>query len=105
MMAFNIGTNAFEDVKEIFLRALETPKGIKVKCHTRAEAINLRSRLNYYRQMDRNENKKVYPPDHPQHGGSVYDKLILRIPPRDSEDQDTIFIQQRSTIGLVIEDL
>lgn len=104
-MPYSTSVLAFDDVKDAFEKALEAPKGIRVVCDTRASAIVLRSRFNYYRKLDRQNNAKIYPPDHHLHNRSAYDKLIIRIPYRGSQEEATLYIVPRSIDDLTIEEI
>lgn len=66
-----------EDIRETFNRALESEKGIRVRCKSSAEATNLRSRMNKWRKTDREASRLVYPEDDPRHGVSIYDRIII----------------------------
>lgn len=104
-MSYNKSPLAFDDIAEAFERALASPKGIRIPCTSRGAAINLRSRFNYMRKVNRIDNRRTYPPDHPMHGHSIYDKLILRIPPRESPDGATLYIEQRTIESMNIEEI
>jgi hypothetical protein len=104
-MSYNKSPLAFDDIAEAFERALAAPKGIRIPCASRGAAINLRSRFNYLRKINRTENRTVYGPEHPMHGRSIYDKLILRIPPREAADCTTLYIEPRSIEDLRIEEI
>lgn len=70
---------AYEDVKEVFNRALESEKGLLIKYHDEAAAKRFIFRGNAYRALCRAENTRVYPEEtHPMHGRTVYDTLSLR---------------------------
>lgn len=70
---------AYEDVKEVFNRALESEKGLLMKHRDEAAAKRFIFRANSYRALCRAENTKVYPEEtHPMHGRTVYDTLSLR---------------------------
>jgi hypothetical protein len=96
---------AFDDLRELFQLALDSEQGLKIVCKTRAEAFLTRSRMHYLRKMDKKDNATTYPPDHPMHGRSIWDKFVLRIPPKDKPDNATIFIERRSMNFLSIEAL
>jgi hypothetical protein len=104
-MSYNRSPLAFDDVREAFERALGAPKGIRVVCKDRGAAFVLRSRFNYFRTLDREENRKTYQPDDPMYGKSVYDRLILRIPPKGDKDEHVLLIEPRSVEAFDIEDI
>lgn len=103
-MGYSKAVNAFEDIEAAFERALQAPKGIRIACRSRGEAVVLRSRFNYYRKLDRKRNESIYEPDHPMHGRSPYDRLVLRIPPKGNGDY-ILYIEPRSVEDLNIEEL
>lgn len=78
-MPFNHSPLAFDDIREIFDRALASAKGVRVKTETPGAAVQLRHRMNAFRSLARRENAKIYPEDNPMHGRSVYDRLSLRV--------------------------
>lgn len=104
-MSFNKNTFAFQDIKEAFDQAVSAEKGIRIPCASRGSAINLRSRFNYYRKTDRAQSKGIYPPSHPMHGNSTYDRLVLRIPARDAPDANVLYIEHRSVENFHIEEI
>lgn len=103
-MGFSKSPFAFEDIKTMFDKALAAPKGIRIRCTTYGAAIALRSRFNYFRKVDRAENRKIYEADHPRYGWSVYDGLVLRVPPADSGDTN-LYIEPRSAEGVTVEEI
>lgn len=99
------GTKGFGDVQEVLDRAIAAPKGIRIPLPTRRAAIELRSRANYYRKLDRDTNSKSYPEGHPMHGSSAYDGLVLRIPPKGSAEEHILYIEPRSASDLDIQEI
>jgi hypothetical protein len=70
---------------DIWQRALESSKGIRLLFETRDEAFHTQQRLYQARQAERRNNAKVYPQGHPLHGKSHYASLMVRLktdPPR-----------------------
>lgn len=104
-MGFNLSPLAFDDIREAFDRALSAPKGIRIPCTSRGAAIVLRSRFNYYRKLDREENRKTYPPEHPMYGKSAYDKLVLHIPSKGHAEENVLFVEPRPSLELTIEEI
>lgn len=106
MNGWNKSGRAFSDVHEVLERALSAPKGIRIPCSSRSAAITLRARSNYYRKLDRVRNRETYPEkDHPMHGASVYDSLVLRIPPKGTPEETTLYIEPRSIEDFNIEEI
>lgn len=105
MPGYNKSPYAFDDLREIFERAMLSEHGIKIVCKSRSEAIITRSRMNYLRKMDRKENAITYQSDHPMHMRSVWDRLVLRVPAKGAPDETTIYMEKRSHENFIIEDL
>lgn len=68
---------AFADCRDLFDRALESDKGIRVKCASDGAAWHLRLRMHNFRRLDRKANCATYADDHPMYGKSVYDPIIV----------------------------
>jgi hypothetical protein len=67
-------TGCFEDLET----ALADPKGIRIPFEHRGDAIQYRLKLHKARRKDRHENREL-DFDHPLHGRSIYDRLVMRI--------------------------
>ena len=104
-MSFNRSALAFEDIEEAFERALASAKGIRIPCINRGAAVTLRSRFNYFRWMNRRNSTQIYPQDHPMWNKSVYDKLILRLPPKGSDEEHILYVEPRSAYPLEIHEI
>jgi len=105
MAGFNKSAFAFDDLREVFEKALAATKGIRVVCKSRSDAIITRSRMNYLRKMDRRENGVTYQSDHPMYMRSAWDRLVLRVPPKGDPDEAVIFIEKRTAERLTIEEI
>jgi hypothetical protein len=103
-MSHNKSYLAFDDVREIFDRALIAPKGVHVSLPTRGKAVATRSRFNYFRLLDREENGKTYEKDHPMYNRSAYDKLVLRIPPKGAPDENILYIEPHSALNYIVKE-
>lgn len=77
-MSYSKSLRSYADVKEIFDKAVDMG-GAAVVCRTAGQAINLRARLNHFRQLDRDSMAEIYPAEHPNHGVSIYDPFVVRI--------------------------
>lgn len=70
---------SYQDCIEAMETALADPQGGRVHFPDQASALHFRSRCHYARKLHRAKNAEIYPdPQHPQHGCSHYDELILR---------------------------
>jgi hypothetical protein len=70
---------AFSDCYELMERAINDPKGIKVKFARDEDAWHFRVRLHTARRIDRTDNMALFPEGHMMHGKSPYDELVMRI--------------------------
>jgi len=104
-MSYNKSPLAFDDIAEAFERALNSPKGVRISCANRGAAIVLRSRFNYFRKLNREDNKRTYPTDHHLWNRSPYDKLILRVPPKGGPEEAVLYIEPRSIDDMTIEEI
>jgi len=104
-MSFNKSPLAFDDMRDVFEKALNSAKGVRIPCANRGAAIVLRSRLNYFRKINRDENRQIYSLDHPMHGRSVYDKLVLRIAAKGDKEDNVLYVEQRTIDNLIIEEI
>jgi hypothetical protein len=97
---------AHTDLLSAFDRAIGNGKGVRVHCGDHGDVVNLRQRAYRARELDRKENRKVYAPDDPMYGRSVYDSLIF-IPRSNDEDGWFLYIEVSSPQRLeeVMEDL
>ena len=72
---------SFLDCFDAFNQALADTHGIRIRCATIEEAINLKMRMHTARAVDRKDNRMVYEedPSHQLYGRSIYDRLACRI--------------------------
>lgn len=72
---------AYEDCYELFDKALESPKGVRMKFAKYGDAMNHRLRMNRARQLDRDINRKIHSddPEHPDYGRSRYSAFTIKI--------------------------
>lgn len=102
-MGMNSSLLAYDDCIALFDRAIADPKGIRVTFSDEGAARKMISRLHYCRTLVRTSNVDVYPDtDHPMHGKSEYDKIIVRL--RQS-DGDIYLYLEHVTAPTVIESL
>jgi hypothetical protein len=96
---------AYSDCAELFVRATTDPKGARACVGTWEAGINLRTRMHYFRKLDRIANERTYPSDHPSHGQSVYDEYVIPEPIRDQDGMYWLYIEPRRGKILAIEGL
>ncbi len=96
---------AYRDCEEIFQRAAADRSGARVQVADYNAAVVLRTRLHYFRKLDRAANAEVYPPGHPQHGQSIYDDYFVSMYPDEDDNGYWLYIEPRSKKILTIEGL
>ena len=104
-MSWSKSPLSFDDVRSTLQRALDTPKGIRIKFPTAGAAITFRQRCNHFRQADRKANRGTYAPDHPLHSASAYDELVLTIPKKGSPGDNVLSILKRAAVEFEIEEI
>jgi hypothetical protein len=109
-MGYSSRPLAQEDIKGAMDRAVESERGVRVRCSSRSEAIIMRARANSFRARVRKENRLIYEVDHPMHNNSVYDCIRMTLEPGDKgparEDGSVDLLLTRVTVNdLTIEDL
>ena len=95
---------AYDDCRDIFERATLDPKGARAKAGTYEAAIGLRTRLHYYRTLDRRANADIYDLGHPMHGRSLYDSFLVELIP-DEDNNWWAYITPRKDKILALEGL
>lgn len=95
---------AYTDCQKLFEAALADPKGARAQIGTQEQCINMRTRMHYFRKLDRQANEKTYPMDHPNHGVSIYDPYVVRLLP-DEDGEWWVYVQPRAPDDMIIEGL
>lgn len=75
-MPLSNNIDSYLDCRNLLDKALDSPKGLKIKLNTKGEVVRLNHRCNKFRVLDRAENAKLYPAGEWEHR-SVYDSLML----------------------------
>lgn len=96
---------AYEDCKRLFDAALADPKGARVRLGLWETCMNFRTRMHYFRNLDRKANAQTYPPGHAMHGTSVYDPYVVRNPIRDEDGEWWLYVEPRRATEMLIEGL
>lgn len=94
---------AYTDCRKLYEAALADPKGARARIGTQDQCINMRTRMHYFRNLDRKANAQTYPADHAFHGTSIFDPLVVRMFP--DEDGDWWVYVQPRTEDMLIEGL
>ena len=95
---------AYTDCEKLFDAATKDTKGARARIGTQEQCINMRTRMHYFRTLDRKANEKTYPSDHPSHGTSIYDPYVVRLLP-DEDGEWWVYVQPRAPDDMVIEGL
>lgn len=95
---------AYLDCRALYDAALADPKGARACLGTYESCLNMRTRMHYFRMLDRKANADAYPVGSHMHGTSIYDDYVVRIQ-RDTNDEFWLYIQPRSGQVLAIEGL
>ena len=95
---------AYRDCVELFEAATRDPKGARVKLDDYDRCVNTRTRMHYYRNLDRRANALTYEQGHPLHNASAYDDFVLRIR-LDQDGKYWLYIEPRTAGGFHIEGL
>lgn len=101
-MGFSEKIAAYPDVEALFDRALASERGLVLTFSTEAEATLNAGRMNAYRVRLRRENAKTYPADHPLHGTSPYEGLMVR---RDPTNRCLVKIEKLTVERFNVEEL
>lgn len=68
-----------ETLRDVWDRALASPRGIRVKQPNHPAAVNFCAKLNRFRAQDRKANDEIFPEGDPRRGKSVFDALVCSI--------------------------
>lgn len=96
---------AYKECETAFERAAADPAGARLQVADYNAAVGLRTRLHYFRKLDRAANAQMYPSGHPQHGQSIYDDFSVSIYPDEDGERYWLYIEPRSKKILAIEGL
>lgn len=100
-MSYNTSITSYVDIRGALDRALESVKGVRLKFPDERAAFTFKGRVHSFRYLDRKENKKIYAdPDHPMHGRSVYDPLMVK-----TEDPVTVCVIKLEGVDFAMEDM
>lgn len=96
---------AYEDMRTVSERAINSERGIRMKFPSRGAAVHFRQRLYKFRTLDREASKRVYDKGENAWGTSPYDGLFCTISEKDEEGNYFVLIQKRSAGAMEIEEL
>lgn len=87
-MSVSTSPLSYTDCYEVMATAIEDKRGVRVRMDSLGDATHFRMRCHQARTLDRRENSKTYASDHPLHGRSAYDVLVLTL----EEDEDSAWV-------------
>lgn len=96
---------AYSDCGAIFGRALDSKKGVLIECESHGAAVNLRTRLNTYRKLDRKYSMRMYQPDDPKYGHSDFDVFVVRIARKGAEGDNVVRVERPEYGSIKISDI
>lgn len=102
-MSLPTSLSAYRDCQELYDKAGEGSKGARAKLATEEQCIGLRTRLHYFRKLDREANAEIYPQGHSQHGQSPYDDYVVQIFADEDGDGWWLYITKRTAAWLALE--
>lgn len=91
-MSYASSISAYPDIRNALDQALASAKGVRLKFPDDKAAMTFKGRVHSFRYQDRKENKKIYPEDHPMHGRSAYDPLMVKTEPTVVENEKTLYV-------------
>ena len=96
---------AYGDCQRLFEAALGDPKGARAMIGTQEQCLNMRTRMHYFRNLDRKANLHVYKPGDAMYGTSIYDPYVVRDPVCDEDGNWWLYVEPRSNTNMIIEGL
>ncbi len=89
-MSISTSRASYIDCYQYYDQALEEERGIRIQVQSYDYACHLRQRLHMARKIRREDNREIYPdPDHPMHGASPYDIVVVKIK---TEEDNRVFV-------------
>lgn len=95
---------AYTDCQKLFDAALADPKGARARFGTQEACINMRTRMHYFRKLDREANEHTYDPGHIMYATSIYDPYVVRLI-MDEDREWWVYVEPRANANMVIEGL
>jgi len=77
-MAISSSRISYSDCYEHWDAAVADSIGLRIRFTNEPDAWRENLRLNKARRIDRDDNKKIYPVEHPMHAQSIYDQFSIR---------------------------
>ena len=96
---------AYPDCAEYWDKALSSIKGIRVEFKSWDEGFQFQARMNQFRSLDREANKRIYKREEPGWGTSAYDGYIVKRPVAGAEGTYWVYIEPHGSNVLSMEEL
>jgi hypothetical protein len=80
-MSLPTSRGSYRDVYDVLDRAMDDKEGVRIHFDKEGDAYYFRLRAHQARKLHRKDNAATYERDHPLHGASPYDQLVVRIVP------------------------
>lgn len=109
-MVTSISRLAYQAEYDLFDQAIESDRGVqrlfKGREAGRGPAMNARVRLHTARDIDRRENRKIYPEDDPMHGQTLYAQIMVKNPYWDDDKEAWVLQLVKNQVGeMVVEEI
>ena len=104
-MALSEATAAYSDCYDLFEKAQNDGKGVRIHLPNRPEAHMLRMRLNQARVLERRESMRIYDRIDPRYGKSENDRFRVTIREAAEGDGYWVYIEEWAADFIVIEGL
>lgn len=91
--------NSYAEVREALDKALDSEKGVRIRCDNHGAAVHLRHKIYKFRTLDRRESMKLFSADDARYGNSAYDGLVALI----ADDNTSVIIKRGA--ALIVEEL
>ena len=104
-MALSEATAAYSDCYDLFEKAQNDGKGVRIHLPNRPEAHMLRMRLNQARVLERRESMRIYDRIDPRYGKSENDQFRVTIREAVEGDSWWVYIEQWADGALEVEGL
>lgn len=95
---------AYQDCQDLFEKAMDDPKGVRVFIGTKEMARFFVMRMHKCRQINRRDNKDIYPEGEPMHGASAWDKIKCSMK-EDEEGQWWVYAEKVELDPSLVESL
>lgn len=95
---------SYDDCRKLYEAAKDDPKGARACLGTHDACIAMRTRMHYFRKLDRDANAAIYPVGDPMHGTSVFDDYMVQIL-QDTANEYWLYVQPHGARVLAIEGL